>query len=56
MAPLDGVELGPDEAEISAAANAMLDWSGWGQPPWSADQWAALARALELGQESGKTN
>jgi hypothetical protein len=52
MAGLDAVELGPHWAEISTAANAMLDCNAWGPPPWPADQWATLAVVLELAQEA----
>jgi len=37
MAPLDGLELGPDLPEISAAGNTMLDCDTCGPPPRSAD-------------------
>ena len=52
MSVLDAVKLGPDWAEISAAASTTLDLKAWGPHPWDADQWATLAVVLELAQEA----
>lgn len=34
--------------EIAERANAYLDCSAWGPPPWTADQWQTLKVILEL--------
>ena len=33
---------------IAEVANASLDCSAWGPPPWSGDRWATLSVVLEL--------
>ncbi len=40
-----------DEEALAARCNAMLDCSGWGPPPWTADQWQTLRVVLEMAGE-----
>ncbi len=55
LAPIDrwADELpAPDWQRIAKLANASLDCSAWGPPPWPADRWATLQVVLELAQEA----
>jgi hypothetical protein len=38
---------------IAQEANALLNPSVWGPPPWSGDRWCGLAGVLQLAQEKG---
>jgi len=42
------LDLAPSWDQVAELANASLDCSAWGAPPWSGDQWATLAVVLEL--------
>ena len=39
-------------AKAAEVANAYLDCSAWGPPPWSAQQWATLAIVAEMSLEA----
>ena len=44
-------EPGPDWAAIATTANAYLDCSAWGPPPWPPDRWATLAMVISLAED-----
>ena len=45
------VEPEPDLVAIAERANAYLDCSAWGPPPFSADQWQTLQVVMEMAGE-----
>ena len=42
----------PQWERVAELANAGLDCSAWGPPPWPADRWATLAMVLSLAEEA----
>ena len=46
----------PDWDQVAVLANAALDCSAWGPPPWPGGRWATLAMVLSLAEEEAASH